>query len=87
MAKEMEVNCDLGEKQLICKLPSQTMDVLLKVHMKTGEHASRQDVYTHALKYRMQNNQLRPFLSLKKRVANIFRKRNSILDDSRGSSL
>ena len=40
----------------------------------------------HALKYRRWNNQLRPFRSLKKRVANIFRKRNSISDDSRGTS-
>ena len=35
----------------------------------------------------MWNNQLRPFRSLKKRVANIFRKRNSVSDDSRGSYL
>ena len=35
----------------------------------------------------MWNNQLRPFCSLKKRVPNIFRKRNSISDDSRDSSL
>ena len=40
----------------------------------------------HSLKYRMWNNQLRPFRSLKKRVANIFRKRRSNSDDSRGTS-
>ena len=34
----------------------------------------------------MWNNQLRPFRSLKKRVANIFRKRRSNSDDSRGTS-
>ena len=62
------------------------MDVLLKVHTKTGEHTFREDIYTHSLKYRMWNNQLRPFRSLKKRVANIFRKRRPNLDDSRGTS-
>ena len=40
----------------------------------------------HSLKYRMWNNQLRPFRSLKKRVANISRKRRSNSDDSRGTS-
>ena len=62
------------------------MDVLLKVHTKTGEHTFREDVYTCSLKYRRWNNQLRPFRSLKKRVANIFRKRTSNLDDNRGTS-
>ena len=63
------------------------MDVLLKIRMKTGEHVFREDVYTRSLKYRMWNNQLRPFCSLKKREANIFRKRNLVSDDSRGSSM
>ena len=40
----------------------------------------------HSLKYKRWNNQLRPFKSLKKRVANIFRKRTSNSDDSRGTS-
>ena len=62
------------------------MDVLLKIHTKTGEHTFWEDVYTHTLKYRRWNNQLRPFRSLKKRVTNIFWKKNSMLDDSRGTS-
>ena len=82
----MEVSCDFIGKQLVCTLPNQTMDVLLKVCTKTGEHTFREDVYMYSLKYRMWNNQLRPFSSLKKRVANIFRKRRSDLDDSRGTS-
>ena len=86
MAKEMDVSCDFIEKQLVCMLPNQTMDVLLKVHTKTGEHTFQEDVYTCTLEYRRWNNQLGPFRSLKKRVANIFRKRNSMLDDSRGTS-
>ena len=86
MAKEMEVSCDFVGKQLVCMLPNQMMDVLLKVHTKTGEHTFREDVYTCSLKYRMWNNQLRPFRSLKKRVANIFRKRTSNSNDSRGTS-
>ena len=86
MAKEMEVSCDFIEKQLVCMLPNQMMDILLTVCMKTGEHTFREDVYTHSLKYRMQNNQLRPFRSLKKRVANIFRKRTSKSNDSRDTS-
>ena len=72
MAKEMEVSCNFVGKQLVCMLPNQMMDVLLKVHTKTGEHTFREDVFTCSLKYRMWNNQLRPFSSLKKRVANIF---------------
>ena len=86
MAKEMEISCDFIGKQLVCMLPNQTMDVLFKVHTKTGEHTFREDVYTCSLKYRMWNNQLRPFRSLKKRVANIFRKKTSDSNDSRGTS-
>ena len=67
-------------------LPNQMMDVLLKVCTKTREHTFREDVYMCSLKYRMWNNQLRPFRSLKERVANIFRKRTSNSDDSRGTS-
>ena len=49
----------------------------LKIRTKTGEHT---------LKYCRWNNELRPFRSLKKRVANIFCKRNSMSDDTRGTS-
>ena len=38
IAKEMNVTCNFLTKQLLCDLPEQTMDVLLKVRMKTGEH-------------------------------------------------
>ena len=86
MVREMEVSCDSVGKQLVCMLPNQMMDVLMKVHMKTREHTFREDVYTHSLKYRTWNNQLRPFRSLKKRVANIFRKRTSNPNESRGTS-
>ena len=70
----------------MCELPEQTMDVLLKVRMKTGEHTFREDIYTCTLKYHRWNNQLKPFGSLKRRVANVFRKRNSLSDHSRGMS-
>ena len=86
MAKEMDVSCNFIEKQLVCILPNQMMDVLLNVRTKTGEHTFWEDVYMHTLKYCRWYNQLRPFRSLKKRVANIFRKRNSMSDDSRGTS-
>ena len=86
MAKEMEVACDFVRKQLICTLPNQMMDVVLKVRTKMGEHTFREDVYMRSLKYRRWNNQLRPFRLLKKRVVNIFRKRASISDDSRNTS-
>ena len=46
----------------------------------------REDIYTRTLKYRRWNNELRPFHSLKKRVAWMFHKRNSYLDSSRGTS-
>ena len=70
----------------MCELPEHTMDVLLKIRMKTGEHTFREDVYTCTLKYHRWNNQLRPFRSLEKRGANVFRKRNSLSDDIRGTS-
>ena len=85
MAKEKEVSCDFIGKQLVCMLPNQMMDVLFKVHMKI-EHTYREGVYMCSLKYRMWNNQLRPFRSLKKRVSNIFRKRTSNSNDSRCTS-
>ena len=63
------------------------MDVLLKIRTKTGEHMSQEDVYTCTLKYHRWNNQLKPFRSSKRRVANIFKKRNSLSDESRGTSM
>ena len=86
MAKEMNVNCDFLLNRLVCELPEHTMDVLLKVRTKTGEHTFREDVYTCTLKYRCWNKELRLFRSLKRRVANIFCKRNSLSDDSRRMS-
>ena len=86
MAKEMNMSCDFVEHQLNCVLPANTMDVLLKVRMKSGEHTFREDMYTITLKYRRLNNELRPFCSMKRRVADIFRKRNSFSDSSRGTS-
>ena len=87
MAKEMSVSCDFLAHNLTCVLPDNTMDVLLKVRTKSGEHTFREDVYTRTLKYRRWNNELRPFCSLKRRVANIFQKRNSFSDSSRGTSM
>ena len=46
----------------------------------------REDVYTCTLKYRKWDNELRPFQSLKRRVANIFQKQNSLSDNSKGTS-
>ena len=86
MAKEMSVSCDFIEKKLNCMLPDNTMDKLLKVQTRSGKHMFREDIYTRTLKYRRWNNELRPFRSLKKRVARIFRKRNSFSDSSRAIS-
>ena len=86
MAKEMNVTCNFLEHNLMCVLPEYTMDVLLKVRTRSGEHTFREDIYTRTLKYRRWNNELRPLHSLKKRVANMFRKRNSFSDSSRGTS-
>ena len=86
MAKEMNVKCNFVENNLMCVLPEHTMDVLLKVRTRSGEHTFWEDVYTRTLKYRRWNNELRPFQLLKKRVVNMFRKRNLLLDSSRGTS-
>ena len=86
MAKEMNITCDFIQHNLTYTLPENTMDVLLKVCTRLGEHTFREDVYTRTLKYRRWNNELRPFRSLKKRVARMFWKRNSFLDSSRATS-
>ena len=86
MAKEMNVHCNFLENDLTCILPEHTMDVLLKVWTRSGEHTFWEDVYTRTLKYRRWNK-LRPFHSLKKRVANMFSKRNPFSDTSRGTSM
>ena len=86
MAKEMSVTCDFIQHNLQCILPENTMDTLLKVHTRLGEHTFREDVYTRTLKYRKWNNELRPFHLLKKRVAWMFQKRNSYSDSSRATS-
>ena len=86
MAKEMNVRCNFLENNLMCVLPEHTVEVLLKVRTRSGEHTYQEDVYTRTLKYWRWNNELRPFCSLKKRVANMFRKRNSLSDSSRGTS-
>ena len=72
MAKEMNVSCDFLANHLTCELPEHTMDVMLKVWTRTGEHTFREDVYMCTLKYRRWNNELRPFQSLKRRVMKIF---------------
>ena len=86
MTKEMNVSCEFVKHQLSCVLPANTIDVLLKVRTKSGEHTFREDVYTRTLKYLRWNNELRPFRSLKRRVADIFRKRNSFSESSRSTS-
>ena len=82
----MSVTCNFIEHNLNCILPENTMDVLLKVQTRLGEHTFREDIYTRTLKYRRWNNELRPFCSLKKRVAWMFHKRNSYSDSNRGTS-
>ena len=85
MAKEMSITCNFIQHNLHCVLPDNTMDILLKACTRLGEHTFK-DIYTRTLKYRKWNNELRPFHSLKKRVAWMFHKRNSYSDSSRGTS-
>ena len=58
MATEMNVSCDFIEHKLDCVLPENTMDILLKVWPRLGEHTFREDVYMRTLKYRRWNNKL-----------------------------
>ena len=81
----MKVHCNFLENNLTCILPEHTMDVLLKVQTRSGEHTFWEDVYTRTLKYRRWNK-LQLFRSLKKRVVNMFCKRNSFSESSRGTS-
>ena len=64
MAKEMNVSCDFIERKLECVLLDNTMDVLLKVQTRSGEHTFREDVYTRTLKYRRWNNQFEASFAL-----------------------
>ena len=82
----MNVRWNFLENNLTCVLPEHTMDALLKVRTRSGEHTFQEDLYIRTLKYRRWNNELRPFHSLKKRVASMFCKRNSFSDSSRGTS-
>ena len=45
MAKEMNVSCNFLMNQLTCELLEHTMDMMLKVQMRMGEHTFREDVY------------------------------------------
>ena len=72
MAKEMNVHCDFPKNSLTCVLLEHTMNVMLKVRTISGKHMFQEDMYTRTLKYRRWNNELQPFCSLKKRVANMF---------------
>ena len=54
MAKEMSVTFDFIQHNLHCVLPENTMDILLKVHTRSGEHTFREDVYTRTLKWKME---------------------------------
>ena len=83
----MNVHCNFPKNSLTCVLLEHMMDVMLKVRTRSGKHTFREDVYTRTLKYRRWNNELQTFCSLKKRVANMFQKRNSFLDSSRGTSM
>ena len=83
----MDVQCNFLENNLTCILPEHTMDVFLKVQARSGEHTFQKDAYTRTLKYRRWNNGLGPFHSLKKTVANMFCKRTSFSDSSRGTSM
>ena len=57
MAKEMNVRCNFLENNLTCVLLEHTMDVLLKVRTRSGEHTFQEDVYTRTLKYWRWNNE------------------------------
>ena len=57
----MNVKCDFIENNLTCVQPEHTMDVLLKVRTRSGEHMFSEDIYTRTLKYGRWNNKLRPF--------------------------
>ena len=51
MVTEMDVRCDFLVNHLTCELPEHTMDMMLKVQTRMGEHTFREDVYMHTLKY------------------------------------
>ena len=75
----MNVNCYFLANCLTCEIPEHTMDVMLKVRTRTEEHTFREDVYTHTLKYRRWNNELRPFLIFKKESCKHFSKAKFIV--------
>ena len=53
----MTVKCDFVDNILTCELPEHTMDMLLKVRTRSGEHTFREDIYMRTLKYHRWNNE------------------------------
>ena len=74
MAKELDVTCNFARKQLVCNLLGGVLEVMVKIRTKYGEHTFKEDVYTRSQKYKMWDDQERPFGSLRRRVASIFRR-------------
>ena len=75
MAKEMNMKCDFLENNLTSVLPEHTMDVLLKVRTRSGEHTFQEDVYTRTLKYWRWNNKLRTIPLLKEESSKYVQKK------------
>ena len=51
MVKEMSVTCDFIQHNLYCVLPENTMDILLKICTRLGEHTFREDIYTRTFNF------------------------------------
>ena len=85
MAKEMNMRCNFLKNNLTCVLPEHMMGCTSEGEDQVRRTYIQEDVYTRTLKYR--SGIIGATIPLlKKRVANMFRKRNSLSDSSRGTS-
>ena len=70
----------------MCSTGAYSGHVIESANQFRRTHVLGRHLYAELWKYRRWNNKLQPFHSLKKRVANMFCKRNSFSDSSRGTS-
>ena len=77
MSKELVMSCDFPTKQLLCELPTNTMDVVLKICMRLGEHTFWEDLNSRMMKYQRWCDTTKSFRGLKRSIASMYRKSDS----------
>ena len=87
MACKCSVNCNVIFGILSCNLPEDTIDVDLKVHTLWGIHTYKKKRSTQAIKCSPWGTEVKPFLSLQKKMAEFLRCRQITTTPFANSSL